>query len=71
MCEGLEAASGGTDPRLSPGPDVGSAAKSKFRFVPELGFGARVHTRALSEDTRFLLSVFLQVSVCLGKNVTN
>jgi len=65
----IEAAgrAGGTDPHLFPRPDAGSAAKKKFGFLPELGFGARVRTMPLSESARLLLGVFLQVSFCWGK----
>ncbi|XP_009987744.1 PREDICTED: TBC1 domain family member 1-like, partial [Tauraco erythrolophus] len=63
LLEGIEAVgrAGGTDPRLSPRPDAGNAAKRKFRFLPELDFGARVRTMPLSENTGLLRSVFLQV----------
>lgn len=55
--EAIDAVSraGGTDPCLSPGLDASNAAKRKFGFLPELGFGARVCTMPLSENTTLLL----------------
>lgn len=56
-----------TDPRLSPRLDASNVAKRKCKFLPELCFGAQVCTMPLSENTMFLLSVILQVSLCWGK----